>query len=126
MEGLRFKNIIHVIWAGVAGRPASSRRPDALPLLIERELAALAHHQHIAKSGRTDRCRGASAFADLLMLIDWCALPEDRSERNQFRIPIEHDASIDLRNAFEHGCRQLGSPRAPQHIMQLILPARSI
>jgi hypothetical protein len=33
----------------------------------------------------------------------------DCSEREQVRIAVEHDAAIDLSNAFEHHGRKLGS-----------------
>ena len=73
-----------------------------MTLLIERELAALAHHQYISKLRGADGRRGTSPFADLLILSHLLPMPKNRSEREQSRIEIEHDAAIDLRDAFEH------------------------
>ena len=76
-----------------------------MTLLIERELAALADHQYIAELRCADgRCR-ASAFANLLILIHRWAVPQNRAEREQPRIVIEHYATIDLRDAFKHSRR---------------------
>ena len=73
-----------------------------MPLLIERELATLAHHQHIAKLRGADGCRGTSSFTYLFILNHLLAVSKNRSEREQSRIEIEHDAPIDLRDAFKH------------------------
>ena len=79
-----------------------------MPLLIEGELAALAHHQHIAKLRCSDGWRGTSAFADLLILRRLLAVPKNRSECEQSRIAIEHDAPINLRAAFQNGRGKVG------------------
>ena len=73
-----------------------------MPFLIERELAALAHHQDISKLRGADGRRGTPPFADLLVLIHLLAMPKYRSEREQSGIEIEHDAPIDLRDAFKN------------------------
>ena len=74
-----------------------------MALLIERELAALAHHQHIAKLRGAYRRSGAPPFADLFIFIHLLAVPKNRAEREQSRIKIEHDAPINLRDAFKDG-----------------------
>ena len=71
-----------------------------MAFLVERELATLAHHQYISKLGGADGRRRTSSFPDLLILSYLLAVPKNRSEREQSRIEIEHDASIDLRDAF--------------------------
>ena len=73
-----------------------------MTFLIEGELATLAHHQHIAKLRGADGRRGTSPFADVLILIHLLAVSKNRSEREQSGIEIEHDAPIDLRDAFKH------------------------
>lgn len=60
-----------------------SQRPDAMAFLIERELATLAHHQHIAKLRGADGRRRTSSFADLLILSHLLAMPKNRSEGEQ-------------------------------------------
>lgn len=73
-----------------------------MPLLIERELATFAHHQYIAKLRGPDSRRGTSSFADLLILSHLLAVSKDCSEREQSRSEIEHNAPIDLRDAFKN------------------------
>ena len=74
-----------------------------MTLLIEGELAALAHHQYISELRGADGRRGTAPFADLLIRIHLLAVPKNRAEREQSRIEIEHDAPINLRDAFKNG-----------------------
>src|SRR5271170_5460516 len=97
-----------------------------MTLLIERELAALAHHQNVSELRGADGRRGTSPFADLLIRVDLLAGPKNRSEREQPRIRVEHDASIDLRDAFEHRRRKVGRARLLQQVMEPILGACSL
>src|ERR1700722_5990419 len=97
-----------------------------MPLLIERELAALAPHQNIAELRGADRRRGTPSFADVFILIHRPAVPQNRSERKQPRIAIKDDAPVDLRDTFQHGRRKLESVRLSQEIMEPILGACSL
>jgi hypothetical protein len=104
--------------------------PDAMPLLIERDLASLAYHQNIAELRCGDGCSGAAALADLLILIyrliRWQLMPKNRSEREQPRVLIEHNASVDLRDALEHSRREFDGARLSQKIIELVLRACSL
>src|SRR5882757_9163372 len=99
-------------------RPDNLNGPDTMTLLIERDLAAFTHHQYTAKVRRADRRCGASTLADLLVLICWRAVPENRTEREQRPRAIEHHASVDLGDAFEHSLRELVCTRLSEEIIE--------
>jgi hypothetical protein len=62
-------------------KSANSQSPDAVTLLIERKLTALAYHQHTAELRCANGRCGAAPFSDLLVLIEGRAMPENSSER---------------------------------------------